>query len=57
MPLYEFKCQRCGKIVEKLVRLGNKSDIPICEECGTWMTRFPSLTASRRDMTVVNNGN
>lgn len=32
MPLYEFKCEKCGKITEDLVKFDTESIK--CSECG-----------------------
>ncbi|HET7131753.1 MAG TPA: zinc ribbon domain-containing protein [Gammaproteobacteria bacterium] len=43
MPLYDFKCRKCGKKFEELVRLG---DTPVCPKCGAADTeRLFSVTA------------
>ncbi|MBE0447735.1 MAG: zinc ribbon domain-containing protein [Actinobacteria bacterium] len=33
MPLYEFKCENCGCVFEKLVSASN-SEVPECSKCG-----------------------
>ena len=43
MPLYDFKCRKCGKKFEELVRLG---DSPVCPKCGAAdAERLFSMTA------------
>ena len=34
MPIYEFKCNRCGNIFEQLVFSSDGEDKPICPCCG-----------------------
>ena len=41
MPIYDFKCEGCGKVREDLVRLHDA--IVLC--CDTPMTRLPPLIA------------
>jgi len=45
MPIYEFKCEKCGKVVEELVR-SSSSSAPKCVECGVEMVRLISSPAS-----------
>jgi putative FmdB family regulatory protein len=33
MPLYEFRCELCGAVTEKLIRRGDKSP-KVCPACG-----------------------
>ena len=33
MPIFEYKCQKCGHTMEILEKSGNKSQ-HICEKCG-----------------------
>jgi len=37
MPLYEFECEKCVCIVEKLQAIGDKP--PTCEKCGGVMRK------------------
>jgi putative FmdB family regulatory protein len=34
MPLFEYACQKCGKVFEKLI-LGKSSGELVCPECGS----------------------
>lgn len=36
MPIYEYRCARCGERVEVLVR--SMSASPVCPECGSRLT-------------------
>jgi putative FmdB family regulatory protein len=40
MPLYEFKCPKCGKIVERLQKYSDPAPV-----CCTAMTRLTSLSS------------
>ena len=33
MPIYEYECESCGKVVEKWQRI-TESPLTTCEECG-----------------------
>jgi putative FmdB family regulatory protein len=33
MPLYDYKCRKCGHRFEELVRLGDTPDCPACHAC------------------------
>ena len=35
MPIYEYKCQKCGKKFELFQRLGATNEGVSCPECGT----------------------
>ena len=38
MPIYEFKCQKCGKKFERFIRISDKKDAKdelTCPYCGT----------------------
>lgn len=32
MPIYEYRCSKCGNEQENLIR--SDSDSPVCEQCG-----------------------
>ncbi|AET69111.1 putative regulatory protein, FmdB family [Desulfosporosinus orientis DSM 765] len=34
MPMYEFKCPRCGSVTTELCKMGEKGDELSCKECG-----------------------
>jgi putative FmdB family regulatory protein len=34
MPIYEYRCQECGKKFEKLRRFSQSDDDILCPECG-----------------------
>jgi len=34
MPIYEFKCKKCGNIFEQLVFSSDRKDKVICPSCG-----------------------
>ena len=52
MPIYEFECTKCGQKYTKLKNIKDES-VPTC--CEEETIKVPSLTAARRDMTVVEN--
>ncbi len=48
MPLYEYKCESCGRVVEEL-RAGSDADVPIdCPDCNKPMKRVFSVTGGVR---------
>ena len=34
MPIYEYRCKKCGEKFEKLVRFGTSTSEIECPECG-----------------------
>lgn len=34
MPIYEYRCQKCGEVTEALVRMGAEPDLA-CRKCGS----------------------
>ncbi len=51
MPLYEFKCSRCGYKFEKL-KVDYK-ELTLCPDCKGVCCLVPSVSAYRRDHTVI----
>lgn len=45
MPLYEYKCTKCGHEFEELVSFANADKVK-CEECGGKTERLASCFAS-----------
>jgi len=47
MPIYEFSCSKCEKVIEKIC---NSATAEIsCPECGTKAKRIVSVFASQTD--------
>lgn len=34
MPIYEYRCRRCGEIFEKIQKVGDEGDSLKCPYCG-----------------------
>lgn len=34
MPIYEYRCRKCGMIFEKIQRIGEGGEYLICPHCG-----------------------
>ncbi len=39
MPLYEYRCNDCGKVFEKMVRWSEADRIPACPHCSSQDTK------------------
>jgi len=39
MPLYEYLCRDCGQPFEKMVRMSEQEQTPVCPSCGSPDTR------------------
>jgi len=35
MPIYEYRCNRCGEVSEILVGVGSDGEIVTCKHCGS----------------------
>ena len=44
MPMYEYQCQKCGTVIERIVRSGDKPPKK-CEECGGKLAKLVSAPA------------
>lgn len=44
MPLYEYRCEKCGARVEKIQKFSDPP-LAICEKCGGGLTRLLSAPA------------
>ena len=44
MPIYEYRCKKCGKQIEVLLRLSDKPPVR-CRECGGRLEKLISPTA------------
>ena len=48
MPLYEYKCDKCGVIFEKIVSTSGAAEKIICEKCSSSkVTKIISATSYR----------
>jgi putative FmdB family regulatory protein len=34
MPIYEYRCRKCGEVFERLMKVNDKGDSLICPHCG-----------------------
>ncbi len=48
MPIYEFRCRRCGHRFEQLCRMGEDGTSLVCPECGKTDLRRCQSTFSAR---------
>ncbi|MBZ5516238.1 MAG: zinc ribbon domain-containing protein [Acidobacteriia bacterium] len=44
MPLYEYRCRKCGATIEKIQKFADPP-LEICEECGGSLERLLSSSA------------
>lgn len=50
MPIYEYKCVRCGKIIEMIAMVGEEMTM-MCQ-CGNTMRKIPSVPAVQDDTII-----
>ena len=44
MPIYEYKCDKCGKVIEILQKLNEEYPPVHCVKCGGMMNKLVSKT-------------
>ncbi len=49
MPIFEYRCEACGELLEVLVR-GAAAEPALCAACGGKLTRLLSLPADLKRM-------
>ncbi len=52
MPVYEYECQRCGRIVENVSRINERLETVQCDKCSGIARRIISLAAVHDDHPV-----
>jgi putative FmdB family regulatory protein len=48
MPIYEYRCESCGKAVERLCSLSEADAAVVCPDCGKKMKRLMSAPGGIR---------
>ncbi len=48
MPIYEYKCQKCGAVFEKIIISKNDESGINCQKCGSNLVRKTISAASLR---------
>ena len=46
MPIYEYGCESCNVLIEKIESMGSNVSLPPCSECGKRMNRLVSCPSS-----------
>ena len=44
MPVYEYKCKKCNKIIEKIQRMSDEP-LTICKKCGGELVKLISRSS------------
>ena len=52
MPLYEYICRDCGQPFEKMVRMSELDQAPVCPTCGSADTRKQISTFATRGVST-----
>ena len=47
MPIYEYKCTKCQKIIEKIIAASKRDDLQECPDCHGVCERKMSLVARK----------
>jgi len=47
--LYEFKCDECGEVFDRLCKMSERDDIQKCKKCGSEKTNR-QVTSSKFDL-------
>jgi len=45
MPIYEYRCSRCGFVFERLRSIGDRDEVAVCDRCGSISGRLLSAIA------------
>jgi len=57
MPIYEYKCNSCGKITEKMESIKSEVREIDCPECSGVSERVMSVTNHKMDSGLITNQN
>lgn len=44
MPIYEYRCPRCEKVIEEFKPISKRDELPECEECKVPMEKVISAS-------------
>jgi putative FmdB family regulatory protein len=53
MPIYEYKCKKCGRLTSAFVRSPDRETAPACQHCGATTARALSRFAVGRSASSV----
>jgi putative FmdB family regulatory protein len=42
MPIYEYKCPKCNSVIERIEKISEKIDEPLCDKCQSTMSKIIS---------------
>lgn len=45
MPMYEYECPDCGKVVEEIRKVNDRDNPTQCPECGSFMIKKVSVSS------------
>ena len=52
MPIYEYRCDACGREFEQMRPISSSTQPSTCPECGGTSQKLPSVFASKADYTI-----